>query len=88
VTIVGIPMAIFIVLFYLVACYLSIIVAGAVLGKVLSHKFGWEKEYWSFLLGYLLVILLIMVPFLGFFAKIAFLSLGMGGLVQLVQWKK
>jgi hypothetical protein len=79
---VGIPLAGLLVLILLINIYLAKIVAGLAVGNWLSAKFNWKKPsvYTVFAVGLVVVYLLKMIPFLGFFISLVVLWTGLGSL--------
>jgi cytoskeletal protein CcmA (bactofilin family) len=80
ITIVGIPLAMMTMFVYGFIYYLSHLVAGSVLGTYLYKRLGWQENNWVFPLGYSVISLLSIVPFLGFFIHVAVFALGLGSL--------
>ncbi|MCL4338273.1 hypothetical protein M1271_01130 [Patescibacteria group bacterium] len=82
ITLIGIPLAMAVVLFYLAVIYLAKIWVGLCFGRWLLARAGvGERRGWALLVGLLAYYLVIMVPYIGWVVKIAVLFAGTGVLV-------
>jgi len=92
-TVIGIPLALFALLIYAAMLAAAIVTAGYWAGGGLAHAVGWSyggeplgwRMLWT-LLGLVLLLLVALVPLLGFVLAIAALALGFGGLALQV-WR-
>ncbi len=81
-TIIGIPIAICIGLLLFAGWILSPIVTGAALGRVISGFI--QREFrltWAFILGFVVLAIIFLIPVIGFIAKILTLFIGIGSLM-------
>ena len=88
-TIIGIPIAICIGLLLFAGWILSPIVTGAALGQVISGFIKREiKITWAFILGFVVLAIIFLIPVIGFIAKILTLFTGFGGLLLAIYEKR
>jgi hypothetical protein len=80
ITIVGIPLAVITMLVYVIIYYLSHLVIGGVIGTYIYQRLGWQENTWMFPMGYFVVTMLTIIPFLHFFTNVAVFALGLGGI--------
>jgi hypothetical protein len=88
VTLVGIPIAIFIGLILLIWLMVSTLFVGAALGSFITEKMG--KEYSlmvSFIVGFVILEIIFLIPILGFLLEIIAVLTGLGAIMMTV-WKK
>lgn len=82
VSIIGIPIAIFIGLFLFSGWLLSPLVTGAALGQVISGLIQRElKLTWAFILGFVVLAILFLIPVIGLIAKVVTLFIGIGSIL-------
>ena len=83
VTIVGIPIAVFTWLFVIAALMVAGLVVSLALGRLLAggSRYG-ENVYVLFILGFVILNVLYLVPFLGGLAKFVVVCLGFGAIVM------
>lgn len=87
VTIIGIPTAMVISLAILTGLIISILLSGAALGSWIADKTGKViSPTVSFVIGYIILEILFVVPVLGFFLKILAVCTGLGALLA-ATWK-
>lgn len=84
-TILGVPVAMIALAFYLIAIYLSQIPVGLFLGRWIIRRF-FEVENKAIMMGALalglsILVLLRLIPFLGFFVGLAVILLGIGAMI-------
>ncbi len=82
ITIIGLPIAAVIVHIYVFAIYVTKIYVGYFIGnwffgKVTSKQVHW---FWSLLVGILTILILALIPFIGFLVRLAVLLFGLGAL--------
>lgn len=85
VTIIGIPLAIIILFLYVFILFASKILAGDVIGRYLAQYFGWENRmpfFFSFMIAFLVLILLSKLPVVGFLISLAASCLALGMVVM------
>jgi hypothetical protein len=89
VTLVAAPVALFILFLYFLLLYLSQVALGVVVGERIFHLAG--KHSWRLFLpiaaGILIVQLLALIPYLGFFVVLLELILGFGAILYVI-WKE
>lgn len=88
ITVIGIPLGIITGLIYGVSLYLSKIVVAVFIGSWLSKHLGWReihKGIWLFLLGLLILMALMQVPYLGLLIRLLVVFAGIGALV--LSWR-
>ncbi len=91
-TIIGIPIAIFGLFVFLTLAYVSGIVFAAGFGEWLISRFkkdGKIAPILSFIIGFIMICLISLIPFIGFFIRLAVFFFGTGMIVILVHrlWK-
>lgn len=82
-TIIGIPLALIALAAWISALYISKIVTGIALGKIINDKYRQEKPLspvWQMIVGIVATWILINVPFLGWVLALFAIWLGLGGL--------
>jgi hypothetical protein len=83
VTIIGIPIAIVTGLTFLICLIISVLFAGAVLGRFIAGKAGKElSPTLSFVVGFIILEILFLIPILGFLLNIIAICTGIGALVM------
>ena len=81
ITVIGIPLAGLIFLTFLFYMYLAKIVVGSAFGNWISQKFKWKvSTYMAFAIGLFAILILKLVPFIGFLAGLVVLWSGLGAL--------
>ncbi len=93
ITVIGIPISIFCLFLFLTISYLSGIVFATGFGEVLIRlikKEGTISPFISFIVGIIIVSIISLIPYLGFFVRLTVLFFGTGMLVLLFNnlWKK
>lgn len=91
VTVIGIPAGILLGIAYGVSIYLSRIVLAAFLGYWAERRLGWRQIHlgvWLFLLGYVLLALLLAIPFFGALLRLVIVLFGLGALLGIAFRKK
>jgi cytoskeletal protein CcmA (bactofilin family) len=85
-TIVGIPLGLFGLLFYCLVSGLSKILAGIILGawlmKLITKKKGWNVDWKAIALGQFVMMLVLLVPFVGWLFALVFMLAALGGLMN------
>ncbi len=82
ITIIGIPLAILLLLLVLLGLLLSTILTGGLVGKWLEEFVKKEiRQIWGFLAGFVILNILFLIPFLGFFIWAIAVFVGFGMLV-------
>jgi cytoskeletal protein CcmA (bactofilin family) len=82
-TVIGIPLGVITGLIYGVSLYLSKIVVAVFIGAWLSKRLGWpeiHKGMWLFLLGLLILMALMQIPYLGLLIRLLVVFAGIGAL--------
>lgn len=83
-TVIGIPLGVITGLIYGVSLYLSRIVVAVFIGTWLSKRLGWaeiHKGLWLFLLGLLILMALMQIPYLSLLVRLLVVFAGIGALV-------
>ncbi|MFH0968851.1 MAG: hypothetical protein V1862_14325 [Methanobacteriota archaeon] len=83
ITIIGIPIAVLIGLILLIGLMISTIFTGSALGTFITAKMG--KEYsliMSFLIGFVILEIIFLIPIVGFFLEILAVFIGLGALIM------
>jgi len=83
ITIVGLPLTAILICSYIVILYISTIYSALVIGRWTAAKLKWKMTWpWALLLGLVILIILIALPFIG--GLFFFMSMwwGMGGVLQ------
>ncbi|MGI6468261.1 MAG: polymer-forming cytoskeletal protein [Syntrophomonadaceae bacterium] len=81
ITVIGIPVALILLLAYILLLYLSKIILGDILGRYLLRSFKWEGRFsmWiGFMMGFALVILLSKIPIVGILITLAAAIIALG----------
>lgn len=84
-SVVGVPLALILVLFYLLFMYLSKIIVATASGMAIGRYTGWEENihpFWLFLLGLSIVQLLTMIPQIGWALAMVVVWLGTGAVIS------
>ena len=86
-SLIGMPIALFLMVLYVLAGIYGMILISLYLGekilkKVTKRHWRSVSPYWSIVLGVLIVVLLVNIPFLGLLIKCFLISAGMGGLIS------
>lgn len=83
ITVIGIPIALFMMLLAIAALMISPIVAGGVLGTWILEKAGKNMGLvWGFVIGFIILNILFLIPFLGVIIWIIALLLGFGAILM------
>lgn len=83
VTFIGLPLAMLLILAYMVALYLAKIITAVFVGSWLAQRFGWpaiHKGVWLVLLGLAINAVLTRLPFVGFLFTLVTVFWGMGAI--------
>ncbi len=91
VTVIGIPLAVLSGIMYGVAIFLSKIVVAAFLAYWATKALGWHEIHlgvWLFLLGYVVITLLRLIPYFGAVLQLFIIFFGLGALFSLAFKKK
>ena len=86
ITIIGLPLAVILILIFLIALYLSKVLAAFTLGLFLANQMSADKKYkgqliWPFVFGLLALVVLGSIPLLGWLFKIILILWAFGALV-------
>ncbi|MDD3887219.1 MAG: polymer-forming cytoskeletal protein [Patescibacteria group bacterium] len=83
ITILGMPIAFLILPIYLVLIYFAKVFATICTGYFILKSIGKNEPnlIWSAVLGVIVLSIIMMIPFIGFLAKLAVISLGIGAMV-------
>ncbi|MDD1724503.1 MAG: hemagglutinin repeat-containing protein [Methanospirillum sp.] len=82
ITVIGIPIALFMMLLVIAALMISTIVAGGVFGSWILEKAGKNTGLvWGFVIGFIILNILFFIPFLGFIIWLVALFLGFGAML-------
>lgn len=87
ITLIGLPLGVLTLLFYAVSLYLCSIPVAAYIGRralSVAHLARGSTLWWGFLVGTLLLGLLFLIPWLGFFLKLLVVIVGLGTIVLTV----
>ncbi len=83
ISVIGIPLALMVLGMYIIALYIAKIFVALLIGQWLSAKLKWSIALpWQFLLGLVVYIILISLPWVGGAIAIIALWWGLGGLVK------
>ena len=81
ITLVGFPVALYLIFAYLLFIYTAKIFVALAIGCFISERFKWKLGiYWVFVAGLILYYILGIIPLLGFFVKLIALLTGLGAL--------
>lgn len=86
-SVIGVPLALILVFFYLLLIYLSKIIVATASGMAIGRYTGWQENihpFWLFLLGLSLVQLLTMIPQIGWAFAVTVVWLGTGAAISKV----
>ncbi len=89
ITLIGMPLALFLVAMYLIVIYLSRAFVGLAIGRWLFARFGRPQvsPYLGLLVGLLILWLLLAIPYVGLLLHLVVILLGLGALaVQRYTW--
>ncbi|PKL60874.1 MAG: hypothetical protein CVV33_00435 [Methanomicrobiales archaeon HGW-Methanomicrobiales-4] len=87
ITLIGIPIAVIIGLVFLIGLMTSTIFSGTALGIFITEKMGREFSLIvSFIIGFIILEIIFIIPILGFFIKIIAVFIGLGALIM-TTWK-
>src|SRR3989338_2079090 len=86
ITIIGLPLAVILILIFLIALYLSKVLAAFTLGLFLANQMSADKKYkgqllWPFVFGLLVIVILGSIPLLGWLFKIILMLWAFGALI-------
>lgn len=82
VTVIGLPIAFFGALLFIVALMLSSLFVAYALGDVIASRTGWKPgPLGIFVLGFVILQILIFIPLLGLLVQVVAVSLGYGGIL-------
>jgi len=83
VTIIGIPVALIILISYVIALYVSKVFVGFSLGQIILERLKKEPKslIWPLAIGLLLIALVTSIPVIGFFVSLGCVVLGFGALL-------
>jgi len=81
-TVIGIPLALILLAMYLITIYFSRIFVALAIGRWLFARFGRSgvSPYLGFLVGLVILWLIVMIPYIGWFIKLIAMLLGLGAL--------
>ncbi|MDI6902473.1 MAG: hypothetical protein QMC77_01895 [Methanocellales archaeon] len=84
VTIIGIPVALIILVSYIIALYVSKVFVGFSLGQIILERLKKETKslIWPLAMGLLLIALVTSIPVIGFFVSLICIVLGFGALLM------
>ncbi len=83
IAIVGLPLTAILICSYIVMLYVSTIYSALIIGRVVAGKFNWKMTWpWALLLGLVVLIVLVALPFIGGLFFFVAVWWGMGGIVQ------
>lgn len=83
ITLVGIPIAVFIGLVLLMGLMTSTLFTGAALGLFISEKIGRDSSFTlSFIIGFVILEIIFLIPFLGLIVEILAIIIGLGALMM------
>lgn len=91
ITVIGIPVGILLGMLYGVSIYVSKIIVATFLGYWAMNQFGWREIHlgvWLFLLGYVILMLLTMIPYFGGVLQLFIIIYGLGALLGINLKKK
>ncbi|RJQ26564.1 MAG: hypothetical protein C4589_09560 [Peptococcaceae bacterium] len=90
ITVIGLPVGFLLLAGYAIILYLSKIIVADSLGKAAGRRFGWQVHpFWPFLLAFVLIALLVRVPYIGFIFTLAVFCAGLGGTAALLtNWRR
>jgi cytoskeletal protein CcmA (bactofilin family) len=82
--IITIPFAVFLILSILPLFFIAYIIGATLFGKYLVTKFKWNvhKRHYLFLIGMFANLIISIIPFIGFFAKLLVIALGWGTIIS------
>lgn len=86
ITVIGLPLAGVLFLFYILSMVIAPLVAALCLGKWLLEKLGNEttSPYWQFLFGYFVLMILLWIPLVGALVRLVAFIWGMGGILHVL----
>lgn len=85
ITVIGLPLGFILLAGYAVTLYLSKIIVADSLGKAAGKRFGWQVHpFWTFLPAFVLIALLVKVPYIGFIITLTIFCAGLGGTAALI----
>ncbi|OIO48060.1 MAG: hypothetical protein AUJ28_00055 [Parcubacteria group bacterium CG1_02_37_51] len=83
ISVIGIPLALMIMAIYVIALYIAKIFAALLVGQWVSKKFNWSFALpWQFLLGLVIYLILVSLPWIGGALVIIALWWGLGGMIR------
>jgi len=89
ITIVGIPVAILITIFYVGAVLLSTLFVSMALGNMISNRIRWNLKNWQkYILGFVLLYASFLIPIAGTIVMLAAVSLGFGAILHAIFQKR
>lgn len=82
-TVIGIPLGIILLLIYIVALYVSILIAAQYLSEVLKDRMNYSgHDIWPVLALVLVLLLAVKIPFAGWILGLLILSFGLGSIAK------
>jgi len=86
ITVIGIPLALIIVPFYIIALYLSKVLVGLVIGLLILDNLTRDKKYkgslvWPLALGLLVLLIIISIPYVGWLIKLLLVLWALGAAI-------
>jgi cytoskeletal protein CcmA (bactofilin family) len=87
-TVIGIPLGIILLLIYMVALYVSILIAAQFLSQILRERMNYSgHDIWPVLALVLLLMLAVKIPFVGWILGLIILSFGLGSILKTLSAK-